>query len=241
MHARNFEKPVHWHRKYRSTRKRQLCRGDKGRRGWYGKRSLEEEKKERKKRKKREKEKRKSQRADRWPAGTKLKGYDATGWAGTTVRGKKGAGMRIGIEGTPVVLAKVIFRLDGLVYFAILWGKISLSCLRRRPLSLSSWLRDHYFGTWLPWTFIRQTFAVVSHPATFLLFSPFFFFFFLFYFQTTRIHYYADVVTSWRIHRASPFLALPTFVCLVLVAWYVDVLEQTGDCVWINTLLAERK
>ena len=181
MHARNFEKPVHWHRKYRSTRKRQLCRGDKGRRGWYGKRSLEEEKKERKKRKKREKEKRKSQRADRWPAGTKLKGYDATGWAGTTLRGKKGAGMRIGIEGTPVVLAKVIFRLDGLVYFAILWGKISLSCLRRRPLSLSSWLRDHYFGTWLPWTFIRQTFAVVSHPATFLLFSPFFFFFFFYF------------------------------------------------------------
>ena len=186
MHARNFEKPVHWHRKYRSTRKRQLCRGDKGRRGWYGKRSLEEEKKERKKRKKREKEKRKSQRADRWPAGTKLKGYDATGWAGTTLRGKKGAGMRIGIEGTPVVLAKVIFRLDGLVYFAILWGKISLSCLRRRPLSLSSWLRDHYFGTWLPWTFIRQTFAVVSHPATFLLFSPFFFFFFFILFSNNQ-------------------------------------------------------
>lgn len=31
-----------------------------------------------------------------------------------------------------VVLAKVIFRLDGLVYFAVLRGEIFLSCLRRR-------------------------------------------------------------------------------------------------------------
>lgn len=73
----------------------------------------------------------------------------------------------------PVVLAKVIFRMDDLVYFAILRGEIFLSCLRRL-FFLSFFFLFFFPGTRLPWTFIRQTFAHISHPL-FLFVRPFFF------------------------------------------------------------------
>lgn len=61
----------------------------------------------------------------------------------------------------PVVLAKVIFRMDDLVYFAILRGEIFLSCLRR--LFFLSFLFFPRYSTTLD---IYQTNIIrpVSHP-----------------------------------------------------------------------------
>lgn len=97
------------------------------------------------------------------------------------LRGKKELECELG-EKRWVVLAKVIFRLDELVYFAIHRGEISLSCLRRR---FSSGCKLTASLLYVPRTFIRQTsFCYLS----LLLSSDDFCFLFLFF-------YFSDYIT----------------------------------------------
>lgn len=110
----------------------------------------------------------------------------------------------------PVVLAKVIFRMDDLVYFAILRGEIFLSCLRR--LFFLSFLFFPRYSTTLD---IYQTNIIrpVSHPL-FLFVRPFFLF------ETnldvhTHIHIYATLLRKRRENSAEDLnLVLRAFVCL---------------------------
>lgn len=201
---RSFQTTIYleWHRSSRKLRlpaevdprgKRRLYRGDKGRRGRYGKSSLE---------------KKKELIGDQLKRSSK-RVHDAAGWVGTMLRGKKKPECELEEKGLGCF---------GEGYFPVGRPRL-LRCTSRRNLPLLfketffPWLQGHRFATWLPWTFIRQTFAVVCHPTPFFL-----------YFQTTGIHYYAALLGPGEFTE-DQHLALPMFVCFAFVVWYLDVFE----------------